>query len=218
MDIGTKIKDARVVAKLTQEQVADALGVSRQTISNWENGKTYPDIVSVIKMSDLYSISLDHLLKEKEASTMANYLDYLEESTNTVKSKNKLSESIIISVYLAIWAFALIVYWFFTSGSDAMGYSLVFLWIILPVSTFVISFLTGKNNYFGKMKWMTPIICGIMHMLAEYATFSMANMITIDFTRINIPHFELIMFGAVFSIIGLIVGLGVDKIQKRRNK
>ena len=62
MDIGSKIKNARIDAQLTQEQVAEALGVSRQTMSNWENGKTYPDIVSVIKMSDLYAISLDHLL------------------------------------------------------------------------------------------------------------------------------------------------------------
>ena len=62
MDIGTKIKNARIAAQLTQEQVADALGVSRQTMSNWENGKTYPAIISVIKMSDLYGISLDHLL------------------------------------------------------------------------------------------------------------------------------------------------------------
>lgn len=38
MDIGTKIKNARIVAQLTQEQVAEALGVSRQTMSNWENG------------------------------------------------------------------------------------------------------------------------------------------------------------------------------------
>lgn len=38
MDIGTKIKNARIAAQLTQEQVADALGVSRQTMSNWENG------------------------------------------------------------------------------------------------------------------------------------------------------------------------------------
>ena len=64
MDIGTKIKDARSAAQLTQEQSAEALGVSRQTISNWENSKTYPDIVSIIKMSDLYGVSLDQLLKE----------------------------------------------------------------------------------------------------------------------------------------------------------
>ena len=61
MDIGTKIKEARLSAQLTQEQAAEQLGVSRQTISNWENNKTYPDIISVIKMSDLYEVSLDRL-------------------------------------------------------------------------------------------------------------------------------------------------------------
>ena len=51
-DIGSKIKAARLEKKLTQEQVAEILGVSRQTIPNWENEKSYPDIISVIKMSD----------------------------------------------------------------------------------------------------------------------------------------------------------------------
>lgn len=179
MDIGTKIKNARIAAQLTQEQVAEALGVSRQTISNWENKKTYPDIVSVIKMSDLYAISLDHLLKEKEEIPMSNYIDYLEESTNTVKSRKKLSQTILLAAYLSIWAFALIVFWFFIGGSDAMRYSLVFL---------------------------LPIVFGIMHMLAEYATFSVRNMIAIEFTRINVPHFELILIGAVLSAIGLGIG------------
>ena len=53
MDIGSKIKKSRTDAKITQEQAAEALGISRQTISNWENEKSYPDIVSVLKMSDL---------------------------------------------------------------------------------------------------------------------------------------------------------------------
>ena len=104
MDIGTKIKNARISANLTQEQVAEALDVSRQTISNWENEKTYPDIVSVVKMSNLYNISLDHLLKEEKP--MSNYLNYLDESTNTVKSKNKLSMLILLVTYLGIWGFA----------------------------------------------------------------------------------------------------------------
>ena len=64
MTIGEKIKAARLNAGLTQEKAADELGVTRQTISNWENGRSYPDIVSVVKMSDLYSVSLDRLLKE----------------------------------------------------------------------------------------------------------------------------------------------------------
>ena len=206
MDIGSKIRNARIAAQLTQEQVAETLGVSRQTMSNWENGKTYPDIVSVIKMSDLYVISLDQLLKEKEEMPVSNYMVFLEESTNTVKSQKKLSLTILLATYLGIWAFALIVFWFFISGSDAMGYSLVFLWIILAVTTFVISLLIGKNNHLGKGKWITPIAFGVMHILAEYATFSVRNMIAIEFTRINVPHFELILIGAFFSVIGLGIG------------
>lgn len=142
MDIGLKIKNARTAAKLTQEQAAEALGVSRQTISNWENQKTYPDIVSVIKMSDLYDISLDHLLKEEKP--MSNYMDYLEESTNVVKSKDRMAKLILILTGMGIWAVSLIVFWFFTDGSDAMGYSLMFLWVLLPMTIFVISLLIGK--------------------------------------------------------------------------
>lgn len=53
MEIGKKLKDARIKAELTQENVAEKISVSRQTISNWENEKFYPDIISVIKLSDL---------------------------------------------------------------------------------------------------------------------------------------------------------------------
>ena len=202
MDIGTKIKNARISANLTQEQVAEALDVSRQTISNWENEKTYPDIVSVVKMSNLYNISLDHLLKEEKP--MSNYLNYLDESTNTVKSKNKLSMLILLVTYLGIWAISLIVFWFFINSSDAMGYSIMFLWVLLPVTTFVISLLIGKNNYMGRWKWCFSIAFGIMYMLAEYATFSAANMITFD--KINMPQFVMILIGAIISQVGLVVG------------
>lgn len=63
MEIHEKLKNARVSAHMTQEQVAESIMVSRQTISNWENGKSLPDIVNVMKLSDLYQISLDELLK-----------------------------------------------------------------------------------------------------------------------------------------------------------
>lgn len=177
MNIGTKIKNARTSANLTQEQVAEALDVSRQTVSNWENEKTYPDIVSVIKMSDLYNISLDHLLKEEKP--MSDYLNYLEESTNTVRSKNKLSMIILLATYLGIWAVSLITFWFFISGTDSMGYS-------------------------------------IMYMLAEYATFSAANMISFD--KINMPQFSLILIGAIISQTGLVVGTFINYVKSKDRK
>lgn len=63
MEIEKKLKDARLNAGMTQEQVAEKIMVSRQTVSNWETGKSLPDIISIINMSDLYQISLDELLK-----------------------------------------------------------------------------------------------------------------------------------------------------------
>lgn len=204
MDIGNKLNRARTNANLTQEQVAEVLGVSRQTISNWENEKTYPDIKSVVALSDLYGISLDYLLKDKEESSMSNYLDYLEESTNTVKSRNKLSGLLLVLTYLVIWSISIVVFWFFTSGSDAMGYSLMFLWILLPVTTFVVSLFIGRNTYWGKWKWLTPLVMGIMYMLAEYATFQCSNMIAFD--KINTPSWGMILAGGVISAIGMSIG------------
>lgn len=98
MEIGKKLKAARQNSGLTQEQAAERLFVSRQTISNWENEKTYPDIVSVVKLSDLYSISLDELLKGD-----TKMLEHLEESTDIVKSNQKLILAVIanIAVFLA---------------------------------------------------------------------------------------------------------------------
>ena len=101
MEIGCKLKNARNKKGITQEQAAELLDVSRQTISNWENNKSYPDIISVIKMSDIYSISLDHLLKE-DKSMNQTYQEFLEESTNTVKAKRNLGKIILISTYFII--------------------------------------------------------------------------------------------------------------------
>ncbi|MEG1947690.1 MAG: helix-turn-helix transcriptional regulator [Lachnospiraceae bacterium] len=97
MEIGQKLKKARTQSGYTQEAVAEKINVSRQTISNWENEKSYPDILSVIKLSDLYSISLDDLLKGDRKMIV-----HLEESTNIVKSNKKLIGAIIGNIILAI--------------------------------------------------------------------------------------------------------------------
>ena len=95
MEIGRKLKEVRMRSNLTQEQVAEELFVSRQTISNWENEKSYPDIISIIKLSDLYSISLDELLKGDP-----KMMEHLDESTNIVKSNRKLMGAVIANILL----------------------------------------------------------------------------------------------------------------------
>lgn len=63
MDIGLQIKKLRAEASLSQEELADKVYVSRQTISNWENDKNYPDIKSLLLLSELFDVSLDILVK-----------------------------------------------------------------------------------------------------------------------------------------------------------
>lgn len=211
MDIGGKIKAARHNAGLTQEQAAESLGVSRQTMSNWENGKTYPDIVNVVKMSDLYNISLDCLLKEEKV--VSEYVEYLDESTNAVKSKKKLSVIIVSAFFLAVWTFSILVFWLFSGGSDAMGFGIAFLWVLLPAVTFFTSLFIAKDNLFGKAWWAASGVLGVMYMLAEYATFSAANMIS--FGKINAPQFGMLPAGILISLAGMLTGFAAAKIGKR---
>lgn len=97
MKIGDKLKKARMDKNLTQEEVAEKIFVSRQSISNWENNKTYPDIGNVLALSDLYQISLDELLKGSE-----NFMEHLEESTDLVKSNKKLMALIVLALIAMI--------------------------------------------------------------------------------------------------------------------
>ena len=208
MEIGKKLKNARVQSGMTQENVAEKINVSRQTISNWENEKSYPDIINVIELSNLYSISLDELLKGDEKMS-----EHLEESTNVVKSNTNRNKIIIILSYMLVWAIAMIAFWFFTSGSDAMGYSLVYLWILLPVTTFIVSFIIGKNDFWAKGKWALTLFFGVMYMLAEYGTFAMANNIAFD--KLNTPEWGLVVAGVIISAIGMLMG---SLLKKKRCK
>ena len=207
MEIGSKIKKSRIDAKLTQEQAAEALGISRQTISNWENEKSYPDIVSVLKMSDLYGVSLDYLLKGD--STMKNYLDYIEESTNVVKSKVKLSKLILILSYLVIWAFNIMVSWFFSAESISEAQ-------VLPVATIVISLLIGKNDFWGKRKWFAPIGFGLMFLLSVYASYGMRE--NSIFNQIDLQTITLFFIGAIASVIGIVLGYAFFTVEKNTPK
>ena len=63
MDIGKQIKKYRTEMKFSQEELSEKIFVSRQTISNWENNKNYPDVKSLLLLSSLFNVSLDILIK-----------------------------------------------------------------------------------------------------------------------------------------------------------
>lgn len=69
MSFGENLQKLRKVKNISQESLAEELGVSRQTIGKWENGTTYPETECLIQISDFFDMSIDTLLKGTVAET-----------------------------------------------------------------------------------------------------------------------------------------------------
>ncbi len=63
MELGKQIKKYRNELGLSQDALAEKIYVSRQTISNWENDKNYPDVNSLVLLSEVFKVSIDNLIK-----------------------------------------------------------------------------------------------------------------------------------------------------------
>ena len=201
MEVGSKLKNARNEKGITQEQAAEFLGVSRQTISNWENNKSYPDIISVIKMSDIYSVSLDHLLKE-EKSMNQTYQEFLEESTNTVKAKKNLGKIILFSTYFIIWVVAMILFW--QVRPITSGFDVAFRWILFPLLLLVSTITVARNNYWGKGNWFCVIGAAITFLTVPYTEYvEEMGMATYTFC---FPNLNYMLVGIAIAVCG--IGLG----------
>ena len=93
VEFGEQLRSARETKGLTQKTLADRLYVSRQTISNWERGERYPDIVTLKKISQLLEVSLDDLLSGKEMVKVVEKKPVIE---------NKLVNGLIAALYAVI--------------------------------------------------------------------------------------------------------------------
>lgn len=74
MNFGERLQELRKQKNLSQEQLADLLHVSRQTISRWETSQTTPDLSSLEKLCELYEMSYDELLLNKKARNHSSFL------------------------------------------------------------------------------------------------------------------------------------------------
>ncbi len=101
MDFGEQIKNIRKKEKMTQEQFAMKLNVSRQAVSNWENNKNLPDIGMLILISDVFQISLDYLIKgENEMNNMTEKI--IKDGSETRRAKYNMVSSILGAILIVI--------------------------------------------------------------------------------------------------------------------
>ena len=122
MTLGEKIARQRKELNYTQEQLADILGVSRQSISKWESDIAYPETDKLIELGKLFDCSMDYLLKEevteKDGVQTSGFTEKVEEirrKVMTEKNKGKAKKilkiiGIILAVVLTIDIISMILY------------------------------------------------------------------------------------------------------------
>lgn len=101
ISLGKKIVKIRKDNKMSQEDFAELFNVTRQTISNWENSKSYPDIETIIKISDKFDISLDILLKGDR-----NMIKEIDKKVKNSGKYKKVLIGILVIVILIVISFA----------------------------------------------------------------------------------------------------------------
>lgn len=118
MTFGEKLSKMRKEYNYTQEQLADILGVSRQSVSKWESDIAYPETDKLIEIGKLFDCSMDYLLKENITEKIGTIANVFAEKVMTDKNKIKLKKAlkiigIILAVALAIDVISMIIYFCF---------------------------------------------------------------------------------------------------------
>ncbi len=94
MNLGSQIKKYRSELSMSQDELAEKIFVSRQSVSNWENDKTYPDIKSLLLLSEVFQVSLDQLIKGD--------LEIMKKEINTQELTNFQKDAAIMTVFYAL--------------------------------------------------------------------------------------------------------------------
>ncbi len=136
MNIGTEIKKRRAQMNISQEELAQRVYVTRQTVSNWETEKSYPDIHSVLLLSQVFGTTVDALLKE-DISQMKSKINQ-----NEIKRFNKYGGIFSILLIAVILLTAPLIVLLKISGIIIA----VLLWAVTMAFAFKVEKIKKENN------------------------------------------------------------------------
>ena len=134
MDFNDKLLTLRKGKDLTQEQLAERLDVSRQSVSKWESGQAVPELDKIIALSNIFDVTTDYLLKPSEIDELSVKTQILEQQQKaleyTIQKKEKKKNIILCctAIYLIAFAIMMLV--------EQISWEVEFLWNIFPGMTF----------------------------------------------------------------------------------
>ena len=182
MDIGLRIKKFREQQKISQEELALKIFVSRQTISNWETNKSCPDVKSLITLSNIFNVSLDNFIKE-DIKEMREIVE-----KTTIKKFNVMSFVFLVElIIVTISAYPLF---------SVDGYIGIIIWLCL----FTVALYTASKIERFKKKYD-------IQTYKEILAFIDGKQLTHDETQQEIGkrNYQKIIFALLAGVIAFIV-------------
>ena len=214
MTMGEKLQKLRNEKNMSQEKVAEIVGVSRQAVSKWENDLSYPDTKNLILLAEVFNVSVDQLLK-----LSSNNLQYLEDEAKVSKEmttnkkayyheeiKTKLISYIILIAFIPLNVF------FYNKGiygeafieigflSKEFAKSLLYdIPFIIVMGGLLIKFVRDIKNIKDKEK--TKVIITTKDKFISYITFSVVSLILIFIYFKFPPYTSLAVFVGMFGLV-----------------
>ena len=184
MDVGIRIKKYREKQNISQDELAEKIFVSRQTISNWENSKSYPDIKSLLLLSDIFKVSLDDFMKGD-----------IEKIKNLVNTQKVREFNIIGYIYLAeLLILAITAYPLFKLEGN-IG---VIVWILFFLVTFFTAGIAEKIKKNNNIQTYKEILAFINSKQLNYEERQQ---------ELGKRMYQKILFAILAGVIALIINL-----------
>ena len=153
MEFSEKLIALRKGRELTQEQLAEQLNVSRQSVSKWESGQVIPEAEKIVELSKAFNVTLDYLLKPSEIDELSVKTDMLEqqqkqllnrEQIRTKIYKNILYSAAIYLIYLAI--FFVGHYFYFSLEWEVWGKPIIFAEFFVATAIVIVIWAKSFSN------------------------------------------------------------------------
>ncbi len=192
--IGKFIAECRKNKKLTQSDLANLLGVTDRSVSNWETGKNMPDLSLFKPLCEILEISINELLSGEKLKR-AEYQDKLEENiVNTIDYSTKR-----ITKYNQVISLILIIFGFFISLSALMIFPSESSWGSIYSVFGIIIFMVGIARILNAIKWQVRLI-----LLGLIFGLAIGILLFTDYLNVKFHH-EAPMFRMITTTTGSVI-------------
>ena len=187
MSLGENLQFLRKRNDITQEQLAEKLNVSRQSVSKWESDAAYPEMDKLLQLSEMFNCSLDDIVR-KDISKL-----YVEDKSNYNEHMNLFSKMIALGVGLILFGLSITSFLAGINVNEDLAGIVFFIFVIVAVAIF--------------------IVMGLQHSDFEKKNIKLDNFYTQDeIEAFNKKFIVFVAMGIVFILIASLIFLNLDSI------